>query len=95
MSGKDYSIIDFEEKKGIFRILLAMKDGEILNKGQIKKKSGLGNVAYLTTVHLEEMGLLKLLPVKNNPSEKRYQITGKGKKIVEYIQAINDELSKI
>ncbi|MHA1185277.1 MAG: hypothetical protein ACTSXA_00210 [Candidatus Heimdallarchaeota archaeon] len=93
MSGKDYSIIDFEEKKGIFRILLVMKDGEILNKGQIKKKSGLGNVAYLTTVHLEEMGLLKLLPVKNNPSEKRYQITEKGKEIIKQLININEILS--
>jgi len=92
MSDKKYSVIDFEQRKGLFRVLLALKDGDILNKGQIKKKTGLGNVAYLATVQLEEMSLLKLMPIKNNPAEKRYQITEKGKKIIEHLLAINNIL---
>jgi len=38
------------------------------------------------------MGLLNRLPVKNNPSEKRYQISEKGKKVIELLLKINDVL---
>jgi len=94
MSLSKYSITDMEQQKGLFRILIVMSDNIIRNVSEIKEKSALGNVVYKATKILEDMELIEKKPIKDNPNEKRFQITSRGMKVTEHLLEIDKILKE-
>ena len=94
MSTNEPSIVDMEQQKGLFRIMIVMNDEKIRNITAIKKKTSLGTVVYKASYILENLGLLDRKPIKDNPNEKRYQITEKGKRVTEHLLEIDKILKE-
>lgn len=94
MTAKNYTVIDFEQQKGMIRVLLALRDGEIRNIVSIKRIIVMGTAIYRAIDKLEAMKLIERRPIMNNPNEKRYQITEKGMKITKRLLEINDILEE-
>ncbi len=94
MTAKNYTVIDFEQQKGMIRVLLALRDDEIRNIVSIKRIIVMGTAIYRAIDKLEAMKLIERRPIMNNPNEKRYQITEKGMKITKLLLEINDILEE-